>query len=337
VFLLAGQPIHIGASVGITVFPDDSQDADAMLRDADMAMYRAKEAGRDRYQFYTAAMNEEVRRRSLLEQDLRAALEEGALEVHYQPIVDLTAGRMSGVEALVRWHHPERGPVSPEEFIPLAEETGLIEPLGRWVLTAACARVREWDAAGVPPLKVSVNISSRQGKLGFDRDRLKTLLREGGVSGERLSLEITEGILMDGTPEAAQWLAGFKSLGLGLALDDFGTGYSSLSYLKRFPVDTLKIDRAFVSDLPADPGDVSLVQAIVAMARGLGLDVVAEGVETHEQLQLLQGLGCRYVQGYLFSRAVPGGRIPHLARHLGIDDQGRVRRGDDLRLVSSKP
>ena len=307
-FVVAEREVVLGASIGITVYPEDTEDPEEMLRNADMAMYRAKEEGRNRYQFFTIGMQEQVRERMEVEQDLRMALDQNELQLFYQPIVDARSGELVSVEALLRWDHPERGLIPPEMFIPLAEETGLIGQIGDWVLWEACRQVSAWQEAGMR-IGVSVNLSSRQRSKEFTSWNLSRLLKETGVPGELLTLEITEGMLMEDREEVIGWLQGFKKLGISLSVDDFGTGYSSLSYLKRFPIDALKIDRSFVQGLPDDPEDVSLVDAILAMAGSLGVRVVAEGVENREQLEFLRQRGCPCLQGFYFG-------VPMSARHL---------------------
>ncbi len=313
-FQMHGREIYIGASIGITLFPEDAGDADTLLQNADMAMYDAKESGRNRYQFFTPSMQEQVQQRLGLEQDLRLALERGELELHYQPIVETGTQRPVSTEALLRWRHPRRGLVSPAEFVPVAEETGLIGPIGKWVLTTACHQLANWRAAGLDGLRVSVNLSGRQRDSGLGGADLDRLLRETGLPGDALNLEITENLLMDDTQESIAWLTELKERGITLSVDDFGTGYSSLSYLKRFPVDVIKIDRSFVMDLPDDKDDVRLVEAIVAMGRSLGHRLVAEGVETRAQMKVLERLGCHYQQGYLFSPPLPAEQCHHWLR-----------------------
>ncbi len=303
-FEVAGREVALGASIGITVYPEDTQDAEVMMRNADMAMYRAKEKGRNRYQFFTVGMQEQVRERLELEQDLRLALDRDELVLYYQPIVDSQTGVMRSVEALLRWNHPKHGFVPPDTFIPLAEEGGLIIQIGNWVMSEACRQLKVWRENGVD-INVSVNVSSRQRGKEFSPWTVSGILKEFGVRGEWLTLEITEGLLMDDSPEVISWLKGFRDLGIGLSIDDFGTGYSSLSYLKRFPVNVIKIDRAFVRGLPDDSGDASLVEAILAMGQSLGLSVVAEGVETKEQHSFLRKRNCDYLQGFFFGKPMP--------------------------------
>jgi diguanylate cyclase (GGDEF)-like protein/PAS domain S-box-containing protein len=300
--------VFLGASVGITVCPVDTDDPEIMMRNADMAMYRAKDAGRNRYQFFTVGMQEQVQERVELEQDLRLAVERNELQLYYQPIIASKTGQMSSVEALLRWIHPRIGIVSPETFIPLAEESGLIISIGDWVLREACRQLRVWRDSGIN-IGMSINVSSRQRSKELNPWVLSSILKEYDIRSEWLTLEITEGLLMDDSKEVIGWLNGFKELGVSLSIDDFGTGYSSLSYLKRFPVDVLKIDRSFVHDLPDNQEDASLVDAILAMGHSLGLKVVAEGVETQEQHHFLRERGCGYLQGYYFGRPMPAQQL----------------------------
>lgn len=312
-FLLAGREVFIGASIGITLFPDDCSEASGLLRNADMAMYRAKRAGRNNYRFFTPAMNEQVQQRMMLERDLRLALKRNELTLRYQPILALAGGGMVGVEALLRWRHPQRGAVTPDIFIPVAEETGLIGPIGRWVLRQVCLQAGAWRNSGLE-LRMSVNLSNHQLTSGLDIDELEELLQQHGLEPSRLMLEITESLTVDGGDATLSWLERASALGIGLAVDNFGTGYSSLSGIKRFPLDSLKIDRSFVRGLPGAAEDAALVEAIVAMAHSLGLRVVAAGVETDAQLASVLELGCEWAQGYLFSRPVAAEQVPELAR-----------------------
>jgi diguanylate cyclase (GGDEF)-like protein/PAS domain S-box-containing protein len=304
-FILAGNDYHITASIGISTFPDDAEDLPTLLKYADIAMYRAKEQGRNAFQFYSAQMNVHSIERLALESSLRRALERNELVLHYQPRIEIPGGRITGVEALVRWQHPEMGLVPPGKFIPLAEETGLIAPIGEWALVAACTQHRIWEQAGLSDLRVAVNLSPRQFVHG---DLVKTVARvlaETGCDPRNLELEITEGMVMREPEHAVALLQQLKDMGIHIAMDDFGTGYSSLAYLKRFPIDSLKIDRSFVTDVPEDAGDVAINVAVIAMAHSLGLKVVAEGVETQEQLDFLRKQGCDEMQGYLFSKPLP--------------------------------
>ncbi len=302
-YRIFGREIYVGASIGITIYPDDSHDSNTMLRNADMAMYRAKEAGRNNYQYYTSLMNEQAQRRMELERDLRKAVDNNDFFLVYQPIISIKTGDIIAVEALVRWQHPRKGVIGSDIFIPVAEETGLIGTLGRWILKEACLQVSDWKSQGLD-IKVNVNISSRQLTLGLETSEINDIIKKSGISSSLLMLEITEGFLLDGTRPTMKWLNEIKKMGIGLAIDDFGTGYSSLGYLKRYPMDTLKIDRSFINDILDDKGDASLVEAIISMSHSLGLDVVAEGVENEGQLELLKQLGCDKAQGFLIGKPV---------------------------------
>jgi len=315
---LHGQEYAVTASIGVSVFPDDGRDAQDLVKNADIAMYRAKEQGRNAFQFYSASMNAHSIERLALEAKLRRALERQEFLLHYQPKVELASGRVVGVEALIRWLPAEGGMVSPAEFIPLAEETGLIGPIGEWVLRAACADARRWQAAGYPPVRLAVNLSARQ----FVREALTSeiaeVLARAGLAPSVLELEITESVVMQDPERAARVLNDLNALGVHVAIDDFGTGYSSLSYLKRFPVDTVKIDRSFIEGIPADDDDIVITRAVVAMAHSLGLRVTAEGVETAEQLAFLTEQGCDEVQGFLLGRPVPAGEIEAVIASGGV-------------------
>jgi diguanylate cyclase (GGDEF)-like protein len=305
-FEIDGQEIFVTASIGISVFPGDGADVSTLLRHADTAMYRAKR-GSGGFEFYEAGMEALVSDHLRLDTSLRRALERNELVVYYQPKADTASGRVTGMEALVRWNHPERGMISPLEFIPLAEETGLIVPIGAWVLRTACAQVHEWLGAGIPDLNVAVNLSGVQlAESGF-ADVVAAALRETGLEARHLTLEITESVLMEHAREAVTTLRELKALGLRIEIDDFGTGYSSLAYLKRFPVDALKIDRTFTRDMTENPDDAAIVTGIIALAHSLRLKVVAEGVETQHQRDFLMLLGCDSMQGYYLSEPLPPG------------------------------
>jgi diguanylate cyclase (GGDEF)-like protein/PAS domain S-box-containing protein len=299
--LVAGRELTLTASIGICLYPQDGEDEQSLMKNADTAMYRAKEAGKNNFKFHNAAADRRSLERLAMETSLRRGLERGELFLHYQPRVALASGAVTGVEALARWRHPELGVVPPGEFIALAEETGIIHEVGRWVLEAACAQAAEWRRAGLPPLHMAVNVSARQ----FGSDNLvahvAAALEASGLAAQSLELEITESVVAQNVPRAAQILVAIRALGVRVALDDFGTGYSSLAQLKRFPIDTLKVDRAFVAELPHNPDDVAIARAIIAMGRSLRLVVVAEGVETAEQHAFLREQGCDEVQGFLVS------------------------------------
>jgi diguanylate cyclase (GGDEF)-like protein/PAS domain S-box-containing protein len=308
-FVVDGRQLFVSASVGISLFPDDGDGPEALIRNAEAAMYQAKEGGRNGYLFYAAEMNARAQRRLGLETDLRQALVRGEFELHYQPKVDCRSGRIAGVEALIRWRHPQRGLVGPGEFIPLLEETGLIVAVGDWVLNAACTQMKCWHDAGFTGLDVAVNVSARQMDGGRLAGQVRAALAASGLPPTALELELTESLLMRDPPAAADMLVELKAIGVQVAVDDFGTGYSSLSYLKRFPLDNLKVDRAFVQDIAASAGDASITRAVIRMGHELALKVVAEGVETAEQLAALQAAGCDEIQGYLFSRPLPAPEI----------------------------
>ena len=311
--VIEGQEIHISASVGITLCPLDTQEPDQLVKNADMAMYRAKLTGRNRYQFFQEDMNRAFRARKSLESDLRKALSENELELFYQPQVDAREGTVLGAEALVRWHHPQRGLVPPAEFIPIAEESGLILPLSDWVLRTACIQNRAWQQRGLPTIRVAVNLSAVQFMYRDLVDKVMAALDASGLSAECLELEITEGLLMRDTDLAVATLRRMNAAGISIAIDDFGTGYSSMSYLKRFPVSKVKIDRAFITEVTRDRGDAAIVNAVISLAHGLGLKVSAEGVETVDQMWHLCRQGCDEIQGYYFGRPMPA---PEFAAYL---------------------
>ena len=297
--------VLLTASLGISLYPQDSTDAVTLIRNADLAMYRAKKDGRNSFSFYDPEMNLRVQETLELETDLRQALDREEFLLHYQPKVDLASGAVIGCEALVRWRHPRRGLVPPNDFIPLAEETGLIVPLGAWVLREACRQTRLWKDQGLPPVSVAVNLSARQFRQGDLLQLVADVLAETGLDAHLLDLELTESTVMDNPLKAGKTMLELKKLGVGLSLDDFGTGYSSLNYLRRFPVDCLKIDRSFIRDVVDDPSGASVVTSVISIAHNLGMAAVAEGVENEDQLSFLASCGCDTYQGYFFSRPVP--------------------------------
>ncbi|MDB5867666.1 MAG: response regulator receiver modulated diguanylate cyclase/phosphodiesterase, partial [Betaproteobacteria bacterium] len=305
-FQLEGAELYVTASIGITVYPNDSEDQDALIRNADVAMYRAKERGRNNYQFYTPELNRRTREMLNMESELRRALERDEFVMHYQPKVSLVTGQITGVEALLRWRHPERGLVPPGDFIPLLEETGLIVQTGEWVLKAVCEQIKTWERAGIEPLPVAVNLSARQFLAPDLAGSIRRVLEAHEVKPDLLEVEITESAIMTNADEAIRTLETLEALGVKTSVDDFGTGYSSLGYLKRFPLYALKIDRSFVRDITSDPDDATITQAVISMAHSLQLKVIAEGVETEAQLEFLERYGCDEVQGYLYSKPIPG-------------------------------
>jgi diguanylate cyclase (GGDEF)-like protein/PAS domain S-box-containing protein len=304
-FGIDGRELYASASIGISVFPYDGHDVDSLIRCADTAMYQAKDSGRNNFQFFTANMHAKAVARLSLEGDLRRAIERGQFVLHYQPVLNLASGRVVGAEALLRWNHPDRGLILPADFVPLAEETGLIVSIGEWVLNSACAQAQSWTERGHDPIRVMVNISARQFQERNLGDVIDRALIAADLPADLLELEITESVVMRDTEDTIRSLKSLKAKGLRLSVDDFGTGYSSLGYLKLFPIDTLKIDRSFVRDISVDAFDEAIAAAIVGLARSLHLRVIAEGVETPTQLAFLRRVGCDEMQGHLFSSAVP--------------------------------
>ncbi|MEW6520511.1 MAG: EAL domain-containing protein [Thermodesulfobacteriota bacterium] len=302
---IAGQEVYISGSIGITLYPGDGEDVDMLLRNADVAMYHAKEIGRNTFQFFSAQMNQRAMEKLSIETDLKKAVERKELLLYYQPQVDLQTGRLAGVEALVRWLHPRLGMVPPSLFIPIAEETGLIVEVGEWVLQEACRQAVLWQRAGLVPVRMGVNISSLQFKQQGLAALVDQVLQQTGLAAGCLELELTESAIMQNVSQVNQTLIELKELGVNLSVDDFGTGYSSMSYLKRFPLDTLKIDRGFVMDITTDANDAAIIKAIIALSKSLGLKTIAEGVETAEQLAFLQKQGCDVIQGFFISMPLP--------------------------------
>jgi diguanylate cyclase (GGDEF)-like protein/PAS domain S-box-containing protein len=308
-FRVLESELYVSASIGISMYPDDDTDLDGLIRHTDMAMYRSKAMGRATYSFYSHELSAEVAARLSLENSLRRALEQREFMLHYQPKIDLDTGRVTGVEALLRWHRPGHGLVPPDRFIGVLEESALILPVGAWVIRTACAELAAWDQAGLPPLTLAVNLSARQFRQPFLATFIVDTLRETAVAPDRLELELTERVLMDDSEASGNALKQLAALGVRVAMDDFGTGHSSLSYLKRFSIDTLKIDRSFVSELPHDAEDCAIATAIVAMGHSLNMKVVAEGVESEAQAEFLESLGCDEIQGYLISRPLPADQL----------------------------
>jgi diguanylate cyclase (GGDEF)-like protein/PAS domain S-box-containing protein len=313
-FSLSGHEIFVSSSIGISCCPADSSDAETLLKNADAAMYRAKADGRNSYRYFSAEINARALENLLMSTGLRLALERDELVLHYQPRIDLSSGAISGAEALVRWQHPELGLLPPVRFIPIAEEMGLIEAVGEWVLKEACRQMRRWRDAGLQLESVAVNLAARQFTEASFSAKVAATLEEVGLEARYLELELTESMVMQQPDRVVKVLSELKSMGVTLAIDDFGTGYSSLSYLKRFPIDFLKIDRSFVKDLPGNAEDVAITSAIIAMAKSLGLQLIAEGVETQAQRDLLHRQGCHHGQGYLFSKPVAPEQLERLLR-----------------------
>ena len=304
-FLLDGHPITVTPSIGIAVSPEDGTDLDSLLKHADLAMYDAKQQGRNNYQFFRREMNARSLELLLMESDLRQALRKSEFELHYQPQISVSSGRPQGLEALLRWRHPERGLVSPADFIPMAEDTGLILPIGQWVLNTACQQLANWRTNGWPELRVAVNLSAAQFRQQDLLTQVETALAAANLPADALELEVTESILMIDAEGTAKMLNALNAMGVTLAIDDFGTGYSSLAYLKRFSVSTLKVDRSFVNGIGIDGEDAAICSAIIGLARSLRLDVVAEGVETQAQYDWLAKAGCHIIQGYFTGRPAP--------------------------------
>ncbi len=301
-FAMQGQDVYISSTIGICTYPGDGNDVDELLKNADTALYRAKECGRNLFRFFSRKMNDRIREQLDIEQRLREALGHGDLEVYYQPQVRAQTGRLVGAESLLRWKNSEHGLISPSQFIPVAEDCGLILPIGEWVLQTVCRQIRSWQDVGLDPMRVAVNLSSKQFLYGNIFEIVRNALQETGIMPSCLELEITESLIMDDLAQSTELLKELKQLGIRVSIDDFGTGYSSLSYLKHFPVDQLKIDQSFVRDICSNPSDAAITLAIITMAHGLELGVIAEGVEDQDQLAILQQQNCDEIQGYYFSR-----------------------------------
>lgn len=319
---------NLSASIGVSLYPLNSDDSNNLMRYADIAMYQSKKSGNG-FSIYTSEMGLEGADTLELENDLHQAVKRNELCLHYQPKIDLRTGLIAGCEALLRWQHPQRGMISPGKFIPIAEETGLIVPIGRWVIEEACRQSLLWQAAGLLPIRIAVNLSTRQFRLGDLAETVRGILNHFGLSSNLLELELTESIIMDDPERASKTLHELKNLGLHLSLDDFGTGYSSLNYLRRFPVDSLKIDQSFIQDVTTDPSGASVVASIVDIAHNLKLEAIAEGVETQDQLEFLVANECDVVQGYLFSRPLPAAEFTDLLA------EGRRWITDPQQLLSS--
>ncbi|MBC7516911.1 MAG: bifunctional diguanylate cyclase/phosphodiesterase, partial [Alkalinema sp. FL-bin-369] len=311
-FTIEDQSIRITASIGISLNSGSQQDVEKLLQHAQIALYQAKEKGRCQYQFYSPDINAQLQERLTLENDLHQALANHEITIYYQPLIDLKTQKIVALEALVRWQHPTRGLLSPTKFIPIAEASGLILSIGEWILRTACAQNHAWQTAGLPPIRMSVNLSGRQ----FDHPNLvqtvSQILMETGLAPTYLELEVTESFLMEDVERSIDLLTQLKATGIMIALDDFGTGYSSLSYLKQFPVNMLKIDRSFIHDVASNPNSAAVTDAIIALAKSLNLGITAEGIEAQEQVDYLQLRGCHEGQGFYFSRPLPVDQITQL-------------------------
>jgi EAL domain-containing protein (putative c-di-GMP-specific phosphodiesterase class I) len=332
-FVIAGTEHFVNASIGIALYPEDGRSAEDLLRNADTAMYRAKEGGRGRFVYFEERMNVAALVRVNLERDLRRAIDRNEFSLRYQPQLDLRTGRVSGAEALLRWDSPDRGERQPAEFIALAEETGLIEPIGEWVLRDACRQFVAWRAEGVLLPCVAVNVSARQFRQRGFGARVASIVRDTGIPPHCLELEINERLLIEANSGVAAMLDELRALGITIGLDDFGTGYSSLAYLQRFPIRTVKIDRTFVTDLNSEDGTGAIAAAIVAMAHALEKQVVAEGVETERQAAILTRLGCDHLQGHYYSRPLTAAL---LAEFVTKAMAGAARRPPKLAKVAAR-
>jgi diguanylate cyclase (GGDEF)-like protein len=308
-FLIEKRNLFLTGSIGVAIYPDDGINVTELIKNSDMAMYHAKEDGRNNVQFFDERMNIKAVKLLEMENDLRYAIERNELELYYQPQYSAMDCKLRGVEALLRWHHGDKGIVSPEHFIPIIEDTGLIIPIGEWVLRQACSEMVKWQQQGIPVNRMAINVSAHQFKQPGFVKLVKNIIKETGINPNQLELELTESILIDNLELTLKVLASLRKIGVRMAIDDFGTGYSSLNYLKQFPVDTLKIDKTFVDGLPDNEDDAQITRTIISMAHNLGLGVIAEGVETKEQLEFLQQVNCEEIQGYFFSKPLPSNEL----------------------------
>lgn len=313
-FRISGHELHITTSIGVAIFPEDGVTAEVLIKNADMAMYAAKESGRNNYNYYSAEMNQKAHERLTMEESIRGALVRSEFFLEYQPIMDPVSGTISAAEALVRWNHPERGRVAPDMFIALAEDTGLIVPLGEWVLRSACSMITKLRDSGLPPIRIAVNVSSRQIDQQNFADVVTKVLQETGANPAQLEIELTESCLMRHSADNIAGIFELRGLGVSIAIDDFGTGYSSLGYIKTLPIDHIKVDRSFIIDVTTNPNDQAIVESIITMSQKLGIRNIAEGVETADQLAFLKSLGCDEIQGYYFHRPLAVAAFEELLR-----------------------
>ena len=327
-----GREFQITASVGISTYPADGGDLRALLKNADTAMYRAKQQG-NAYQFYAEQMSAHSVERLELETALRQALERDELRLHYQPKIEARSGRVTGIECLLRWQHPTLGMLQPDQLVPLAEETGLIVPIGKWALRTACRQARAWADEGLPDMRIAVNLSARQFMSPTLLDDVVTTIAETRINARQIELEVTESVMMREPEEAAKLLRSLKTIGVRLTIDDFGTGYSSLAYLKRLPIDCVKIDASFVRGIPVDASDVAITETVIAMSHGLGLKVVAEGVENRDQMRFLEARGCDEMQGFYFARPLTADNLAAYLRQEPAEDPGARDASRGLRVV----
>jgi diguanylate cyclase (GGDEF)-like protein len=332
-YLLEEKDCHVTASIGISVFPVDGKDSQSLLKMADIAMYRAKDLGRNNYQYYSPSMNVHTLERLEFESDLRHALERDELVLHYQPKHDIASGRITGTEALLRWNHPRRGLMAPNDFIPLAEETGLIGPIGDWVLATACARNKAWQDRGFDKLTMAVNLSATQFADPKLLSKLTGIIQSSGIDSSTLELEITESMVMTQGTSVVEVLEALKATGVHITIDYFGTGYSSLAYLKRLPVDSIKIDRSLIREIPDDSGGANITRAVIALAHSLNLQVIAEGVETEAELAFLRSLHCDEFRGFYLYRPLPETEMDAVLTRNRL--QGTAEQEERMRLVSS--
>jgi EAL domain-containing protein (putative c-di-GMP-specific phosphodiesterase class I) len=314
-FVIQGQSLSVSCSVGVSMFPEHGTDSETLIRNADAAMYCAKSDGRSKVRFFTDEMNAEAQERLTMDKNLRLALDREEFFLVYQPQIEIETGRITGLEALIRWRHPELGLVPPDRFISIAENNGLIVPIGEWVLKTACAQARKWQDDGLAAVPVAVNVSAVQFRQEGFTDLVRRVLMETGLSAEYLELELTESLLLSNVDVVLATLRDLKEVGLQLAIDDFGTGYSSLSYLKQFPVGKLKIDRSFIRDIAFDVDDAAITTAIISLANSLHLKVIAEGVESDAQMSFLRERHCDEIQGYYFSRPVSADEAASMQRN----------------------